>query len=127
METLPLLFLLIALGAHETRQRGGKGSDPQPRAAALGGSGNLHPRELESPLDHVGVLEHDPALGGELETARTARQQRNTELALELGDLVGDRRLRQREVAGGVRERTPVRDRAKREHPPRVHNPSLST
>ena len=95
---------------HEARQRGRKGSDPQPCVPAGEHARHLALGELQPLGDHVGVLEHDPALGGELQAPRAPLQQRRAELSLELGDLVGYGRLRQRQVAGGMGERTPLRD-----------------
>jgi hypothetical protein len=72
------------------------------------------------------VLEQHGARGRELEPARTAVQQPRSELALERGDLLGDGRLRERQLARGLRERAPVSDGPERQQPSRFHSDSLS-
>ena len=59
--------------------------------------------------------------------AAAAHEQRGAELALERGDLLGDRRLAERERLGGARERAGAGDRAERQQPACVeHSVSLS-
>ena len=61
---------------------------------------------LGEPLgDGVGVGEQQRADLGRRRAARAAVEQADAELALERGDLLGDRRLGQRERLGGARER----------------------
>ena len=103
----------------------GSTSDPQPCAPARGGSGDLGARELEPPGDRVGMLKQGRALRGQREPAGAPLEQPRSELAFELGDLVGDRRLRQRELMGGAGERALVSDHAEGEHAPRVHSFTL--
>ena len=88
-------------GGHEPGERGGEGADPQPGALGVGGDGELLAGELEALGDGVGVLEQDLALAGESQAAGLAVQQPRADLALQRRDLVGDRRLGERELAGG--------------------------
>src|SRR4051812_43028484 len=113
-------------GGDEGGQGGRECADAQPRAPALRGGRELLAREPEPVRDRVRVPEQDLALGGEPEAAGLAIEQAHADLALERGDLVGDRRLRERERAGGAREGPLVSDRAKREDASRIHSQTLS-
>ena len=89
---------------------------------AVGGGGELLVGELEALGDGVGVLEQDLALAGESKAAGLALEQPRADLALQCRDLVGDRRLGERELAGGARERALMRDGAERQHAARIHS-----
>ena len=95
------------------------------RAARRGGR-DLGAREPEASGDRVGVLEQGLSLGGQREAAGASLKQPCTDLAFELGDLSGDRRLRQRELTGGTGEGALVRHHTEGEHPPRIHRQELS-
>ena len=95
---------------------------PRRQRLALGGHalGDLG-AGLREPLgDGVGVREQQRADLGRRGAAGAAVQQADAELALERGDLLGDRRLRQRERLGRAGERPAVRDLAKGEQAARV-------
>ena len=82
--------------------------------------------ELEPVGDHVGVREQQLAGGRERQPAGPALEQPRARLALERGDLLGDRGLGQRQRLGRARERAEPRDLAEREHAARIdHRHSL--
>ena len=83
---------------------------------------------LGEPLgDRVGVGEQQRADLGRRGTAGPAVEQADAELALERGDLLGHRRLGQRERLGRARERAAVRDLAEGEHAARVDRAAART
>jgi len=89
-------------GWDEPGERGREGADPQPGALGVGGDGELLAGELEALGDGVGVLEQDLALPGESQAAGLAVEQPGADLVLQRRDLVGDRWLGERELAGGA-------------------------
>jgi hypothetical protein len=113
-------------GRHQPRQRGREGADAQSAPLLVRELGDLRACEREALGDDVGVLEQDRSRGGELEATGLAAQESHAGLALEGGDLVGHRRLRQREPAGGAGERALVRDGPEGQHAFRVHSSRLS-
>jgi hypothetical protein len=111
---------------HEVGQRGRERADAQPPARLARDAAELLAREREALGDGVGVLEQDLAGAREPQPAGLAVDQPDADLALEGGDLVGHRGLRERERARCARERPLVRHRTERQHPPRIHSPILS-
>ena len=85
------------------------------------------PLGLPQPVGHhVGVLEQQRARLRERQPARPALEQLHPGLALQRRDLLGHRRLRERERLGGARERAEAGHLAEREHTARVdHRLSL--
>ena len=75
--------------------------------------------------DRIRVLEQDRALRLQAQAARLARQQPHADLALQRGDLVGHRRLGERQRARGARERALVGDGAEGQQAARVHSRRL--
>ncbi|GAA0838493.1 hypothetical protein GCM10009525_48430 [Streptosporangium amethystogenes subsp. fukuiense] len=57
---------------------------------------------------------------------RTAAQQHQSQVGLQCGDLLGDRRLGVAELGGGGGEGTPVGDEHERAQQMRVHEASVS-
>ena len=78
--------------------------------------GQLPVRELEPLGDDVGVREQLLARGRDLQLAAPALQQAGAGLPLERGDLLGDRRLRERQRLARARERAVQRDFAEGQH-----------
>lgn len=104
----------------QTGQRGGKCSDAQARTLGLGCGAELRVRKLQALRDHVGVPEQDLARGREPETAGSALEEPDAELAFEGGNLIGDHPLREGDLARGPRERAFLRHGSEGEHPSRV-------
>jgi hypothetical protein len=86
------------------------------------GDGELCVGELEALGDGVGVFEQDLPLASEPQSAGPAVEQPGADLAFQRADLVGDRRLRQGELAGGARERAFMHHGTEGEHAPRIHS-----
>ena len=100
----------LQCGGHEAAQRAGDGPDPQARVLVAQDLVELRRGEVEALRDGVGVGEQGFAGAGEARAAGAAREQLAADLALELGDLVGDGGLGEGEGAGGARERALVGD-----------------
>ena len=110
----------------EARERGRERAEPQRRALAAGDLRELGVGELRAaprPRRHARAGRRPR---GSAEAAGAAVEQPRAELALERRDLLGDRRLRQRQLARGLRERAPLRDRAECEQPAGSIEQSLS-
>ena len=102
---------------HEPGERGGKCADAQPRALAFCGDGKLFASASwkRSAMASACSSRISPSRVS-LRPPGRAVEQPGADLALQRSHLVGDRRLRQRELAGGPRERALVRDGAEGEH-----------
>jgi hypothetical protein len=84
---------------YQRGERAGERADAQAPALLRRQLADPRGREREAVGDRVGVLEQDGAGGRELQSARLAVQQPRADLALQRRDLLGDRRLRQRECS----------------------------
>jgi hypothetical protein len=76
--------------------------------------------ELDAVGERRGVLEQPFSGRRAAYAAAAALHQRRAELVFERGDLLGDRRLRQRQRLGGTGERPLPGDLAEGQHPPRI-------
>ena len=103
----------------ERGQRAGEAADAQ-RAAVVAELGELAVGQREALGHRLRVIERDGARLGQRQPARPAVQQPRPQLALERGHLLRDRRLRERELARGGRERAGLRDRAEGEQAARI-------
>jgi hypothetical protein len=119
---------LHALGDHardrgrdERGQGAGEAADAQ-RAAVIAQLGELDVGQGEALGDRLRVIERDGARLRQGQPARPAVQQTRSQFALERGHLLGDRRLREGELARGGRERAGLRDRAEGEQAPRIQH-----
>ena len=100
---------------HQRRAGRLEGRHPQAPAAQAGDRLELRLRLGEVAEDRVGVAHERAARVGEPDAAHAALDERGARLALQRGDLLRDRRLRERERLGGGREGAMLRDLA--EHP----------
>ncbi len=89
---------------------------PQRAARALGERGHVRVGRVEVRDDRVGVPQEQLAGGGQGDAARAAGpvDEPLADDALELRDLLADRRLRVAELAGGGAERAVAGDRLER-------------
>ena len=106
---------------HQRGQRAGKASDAQ-RAAIVAELGELDVGQGEALRHRLRVIERDRARLGQGQAPGPAMQQPRPQLALERGHLLRDRRLRQRQLARGGRERAGLRDGTEGEQPPRIQH-----
>ena len=112
------MMLAAALGKAPTRRRGR--STPVDRQ-------DLGLGQAQLGEDGLGVAQEDLARRRQRHPARVAHEQPRLELALEAGDLLGDRRLGEREGGRGVGERAARGDLAEDGEQARVeHNATLS-
>ncbi len=103
-------------------------ADREPGLARGAQLGELGVGGVEAARERVGVAEQQLPGLGQGEPARAAVEQRRADLALERGDLLGDRGLRQGEGLGRARERGAPGDLAEGEQAPRLkHKLRLST
>ena len=94
-------------GRHEARERGREGADAHLVAVLAGQAGDLRVGQLQAPADVIGVLEQDRARVRQAQpgAAAVAVEQADADLGLQERDLVRHRRLGERQVLGGPRER----------------------
>lgn len=111
---------------HEARERARERTDAQARGIPSGDRRELSIGNQEALSDRVCVSEQDLALGRQPEAAGTALEQLRADLAFEQGDLIGDGRLREGQLARRAGEGSLMGNRAESEHAPRIHRPSLS-
>ena len=97
-------------GRHEAREGSREGTDPDGFAALAGEGRELRVGELEAPRDVVRVFEQHRAGVRQAQPAAPALEQADADLGLEQGDLMRDRRLRQRHLSRR-RARTTARER----------------
>ena len=105
--------LLLEPGQHrrqERRQRRGERPEPQPTEASTGHRGQLLLGGVQPRHDGARVPEQDDARLGQLRRPAGAVDDGLADRALERGDVLAHRRLRQPEGIGRCGERTPVRD-----------------
>ncbi len=126
LDRLDLDVRLLRAQAHDRlrdhgRERARERADAQRLALGVGQLGDLLAGLREPVGDRVGVGEQQRAGRGRRRPARAAFEQLHAELALERGDLLGDRRLGQRERLARARERALTRHFAERQHSPRIH------
>ena len=96
-------------------ERAGERADPQRRPHGAGQLGDLRVGLGEPAGDRIGVREQQRARLGHRRAAGPAVEQPDAQLALERGDLLGDRGLRQGERLGRARERAAPGDLAEGE------------
>ena len=126
---LHLRSLLVQLRdrrGDDRAERARERADPQGLALRGDQVGQLRVGLGEPLGDRVGVGEQQRAGLGGRRAARPAVEQAHADLPLERGDLLGDRRLGERERVGRPRERATVGDLAEGEQPARFeHSHSL--
>ena len=106
----------------DRRQRAREGADAQLAPLARHAVRQLPVREPEPLGDDVGVREQLLARGRDLQLAAPALQQAGAGLPLERGDLLRDRRLRERQRLARAGERPVQRDFAEGQHAARVEH-----
>ena len=126
LDRLDLDVRLLRAQAHDRvrdhrRERARERADAQRLALGVGQLGDLLAGLREPVGDRVGVGEQQRAGGGRRRPSGAAFEQLHAELALERGDLLGDRRLGQRERVARARERPLMRHFPERQQPPRIH------
>jgi DNA-binding transcriptional MerR regulator len=103
---------------HDEPVRGGlERGDPDAAADPSGGALEVGLRRLQSREHRVGVDHQPPARLRELDAAADPLEQRDAGVALERGELLGDRRGRVGERLGDGRDRAPRRELAQQPQP----------
>ena len=100
--------LLDALGQPAGAEPDGGGDAQRARRPVLV-LGELGLDGLELDQDVVGGAEQHLALLGQHQAARVPVEQRHADILLQRADLARDRRLRQMQLVGGMRERASLR------------------
>jgi hypothetical protein len=95
---------------HEHHERARERADPQPDALRRDDLRQLSARQREPLGDRIRVVQQRLARRRQLQPAGLAREQLRADFLLQRGDLLGDRRLGERERASG-RARTTARGR----------------
>ena len=101
---------------HDRRPGAGEGGQAQAPAAQAGDGLELGLGVGQAREDRVGVLDQRAARVGQAHAARVALDERRAGLALEGGDLLGDRGLRVGQRVGGGGERPACGDLSQHAH-----------